>query len=138
MPRTRQQRGFVLPAALFLVVILSVLAIYLTRVTESNLATSTLELLGERAYWTAQAGVEAATYGVTQGGGCIASQNIALPEDFTVTAQCVASQTKEGGKTVTIHTLTGIACNEPVAGACPNPAPTRRDYVERQIVMQLE
>lgn len=140
MPRLKTpQRGFVLPAAAFLLVILGGLALYLTHVTQLNQAVSALELQGERAYWAAQAGAEAAMYQVTHGAGCTASQNIVLPEGFTVTAQCVATQTKEGGKPVTVHTLTGIACNEPVAGgACPNPAPGRRDYVERQIVVQLE
>lgn len=137
--RTDRQRGFVLPAAVFLLVILSGLAVYLVNVTQSNLATSALELQGERAYWAAQAGVEAGINQVTHGGGCTASQNIALPTGFTVTAQCVATPTKEGGKTVTVYSLTGIACNEPVGGgACPNPMPNRADYVERQVVAVFE
>ena len=133
-----RQRGFVLPMAIFLLVVLSGLAVYLANVTQSNLATSALELQGERAYWAAQAGVEAGIYQAAHGGGCTASQNIALPTGFTVTAQCVAAPTKEGGKTVTVYTLTGIACNEPVVGACPNSASTRADYVERQVVAVFE
>ena len=133
-----RQRGFVLPSAIFLLVILSGLAVYLVSVSQSNLATSALELQGERAYWAAQAGVEAGIYQAAHGGGCTASQNIALAADFTVTAQCAATLTKEGGKTVTLYQLTGIACNEPVAGACPNPAPNRADYVERQVVAVFE
>lgn len=136
---TTRQRGFVLPAAAFLLVILSVLALYLIHVTQSSQAVSALELQGERGYWAAQSGVEAAMYQLTHGAVCTASQDIVLPEGFTVTAQCIATQTKEGGKTVTVYRLFGVACNQPAAdGACPNPAPSRRDYVERQVEVVYE
>lgn len=63
---TRQRTaGFVIPSAIFLVVILALLAAFLVRLSSSQSATSTQDIQGTRAYHAARAGLELALFGVT-------------------------------------------------------------------------
>ena len=126
--------GFALPAAIFLLVVLGSLAAWLMRMTEMGMAQDALELEGERAYQTAQAGLEAGIY-AARNGSC-ASQDIAFTGNltrFTASVACVAHTADEGGATVTLYEIISVACNQVTAGACPNPAPTLPEYVERHV-----
>lgn len=136
----RRGAGFVLPAAIFLLVILGLLAIYLTRVTASNLAMSNLELEGERAYWAAQSGLEAAIYRAVVLGQCNA-QNIALPGElarFTASVSCTAHTVREGNRSFSLFEVSSEACNDPTGGACPNPGSTSPDYADRRVRAVVE
>lgn len=50
---------------------------------------------------------------------------------------CASTAHTEAGNPVTIYRLTATACNQPAAGACPNPAPGV-DYVERLVQAAVE
>ena len=57
---------------------------------------------------------------------------------FTTTVTCSRSATDELGTTVTVDQITADACNQPTgAGICPNPSPTRSDYVDRQVQLTV-
>jgi MSHA biogenesis protein MshP len=136
----RPETGFVLPAAIFLLVVLGSLAAWLTRVTQATQAQAVLELEGERAYQAAQEGLEAGIYEARVLGACTA-RNIALTGNlsrFTASVGCTGYSADEGGSTVTLYALTSIACNQPASGACPNPSPTGPDYAERRLAAGVE
>jgi MSHA biogenesis protein MshP len=108
------------------------------RVQQSSAA---FDELGARGYQAAQSGIEWGAWQVLQNGGaCAVSTNLALPGSltlFTVTVGCTSTAHTEAGTPVTIYQLTATACNQPAAGACPNPAPGV-DYVERQVQAAVE
>jgi MSHA biogenesis protein MshP len=135
-----REHGFVLPAAIFLLVVLGGLAAWMARLTGATLAQEALELEGARAYQAAQAGLEAGIYAARVGSSC-ASQNISFTgalERFTASVSCTASTADEGGVTVTLYAITSIACNQPDAGACPNAGSTSVEYVERHLNAVVE
>lgn len=132
------QSGFVLPSAIFLLVVLGGLAAWLNSVTQATQAQAVLELEGERAYQAAQAGLEAGIHLARQPGNtCVqVAQDIAFTGNlarFTASLSCAGSSADEGGATRTFFEITSVACNQPDAGACPNAAPTLPEYVERQL-----
>lgn len=132
--------GFVLPAAIFLLVVLGGLAGWMMQLTVVTQAQDVLAIEGERAYRAAQAGLESGIYSVSSGGGC-ATQNITFSGElarFTASVSCVSSTANEAGSVLTFYRITSIACNETASGACPNSAPTLAEYAERQVTVSLE
>lgn len=135
-----ETRGFVLPAAIFLLVVLGGLAAWLISLTQATLAESNLELEGERAYQAARAGLEAGIHQAVQAGASCAqvAQSITFPAGgslarFTATVGCQAYTADEGGVTVTLFQVTSVACNQPDAGVCPNADPSLAEYAERHL-----
>ena len=139
MRSPRPLHGFVLPAALFLLVVLGGLAAWLMRMTEMGMAQDALELEGERAYQAAQAGLEAGIHAA--GTGSCGTQNIAWSgnlDRFATSVACTSSTANEGGVTKTLYVVTSVACNQPAGGACPNTAPTLLEYTERHMRAVVE
>ncbi len=143
--RSRSGRGFSTVTALFLVVVLALLGAAVVTVFGLQQTASSLDLQGARALRAAQAGIEWGMYQVlvTQGGGaCPASpQNLSFGgtlSAFTVTVKCdsdsfpPADETGHEPNPFKLFHLVSTACNNPVAGACPNANPGPR-YVERQV-----
>lgn len=135
------QRGFSIITAIFLVVVLAALGVFAVSMSRVQQQTAALDEMGLRAYQGAQAGIEWGGWQVLRNGGaCAAATNLALPgtlSSFTVTVNCASTAHTEAGNPVTIYRLTATACNQPAAGACPNPAPGA-DYVERQVQGAVE
>ncbi len=132
--------GFALPAAIFLLVVLGGLAGWLMQLTQATLGQDALAIEGERAYRAAEAGLEAGIHAARVAGSC-AAQNIAFGAGlsrFTASVACTARTADEAGTTITFHEITSIACNQPAAGICPNPAPTLPEYAERRVSASLE
>jgi MSHA biogenesis protein MshP len=139
MRKPANQRGFALPTAVFLLVVLGSLAAWLARLTESSLAQDALELEGERSWQAAQAGLEAGIYSVTHAGTC--NQTVTFTgglSRFTTTVTCTSSTADEGGTTVTLVQVNSVACNAPASGVCPNAAATSPEYVERRARATVE
>ena len=139
---SRKPTGFVLPAAIFLLLALGALAAYLSNVSQINLAMNNLELEGERAYWAAQSGAEAGIYQAAVDGDCN-TQDIAFAGElsrFVATVTCVQTNANEGGRSIRIFQITSVACNDPLAVSprCPNGASASPEYVERQIRAMVE
>lgn len=65
-PDHRRQCGFVLPAAIFLLVIVSLLGSYMVSLSSSQQVSSAQDVLGSRAYWAARAAAENAMEQVLQ------------------------------------------------------------------------
>lgn len=136
-PRRRRAAGVALVTAIFLLVALAGLAAAIVSVMTAQQGAATLDQQGERALQAARAGIE---WGLWQRlrqpaqMPCAGSYSFGLPANstlsaYTVTVSCDAA--------VDGHvTLTAIACNEPLAGACPNNTPSG-DYVQRRVQAQL-
>ena len=117
--------GFVLPSAIFLLVILASLAAFLVRISVTQSTTSAQDVQGVRAYQAARAGVEWGLYQVLDPGNAtvVLPSNAAWPnqpacvsgsitiEGFTVDVSCTASDYLEAGnnRRIRVYRLTANA-----------------------------
>ena len=151
-----RQRGFSTVAAIFLLVVLTLLGALIASITGVQQASSQLDLLGVRAYHSARAGMEWGARAVLDPGNTLNPATCAPPvmpscpvsptnlaglggslAPFTVTVTCAQSaDTTEGNRSVRVFSIVATACNQPAGGACPNPAPAD-GYVERQVQASL-
>jgi len=132
--------GFVLPAAIFLLVVLGGLAAWMMQLTVATQAQDALAIEGERAYRAAEAGLEAGIYAARVNSSC-AAQTLTFSGQlarFTASLSCTAHPANEGGQAVTLYEITSVACNQPTGGACPNAASTLPEYAERQMRAVVE
>lgn len=145
-----RQSGFSTVAAIFLVVVLTLLGALIASITGVQQASSQLDLLGARA------GMEWGARAVLDPGNTLNPASCAPPvmpscpasptnlaglggslAPFTVTVTCTQSaDTTEGNRSVRVFSIVATACNQPSGGACPNPAPAD-GYVERQVQASL-
>ncbi len=129
--RPGRQRGFALVAAIFLIVVLSSLGVYIVRISGIQHQTVNVALLGARALQAARAGVEWGAFQALDSAACTTT-TLALTEGglngFDVEVTCTGSS----------HTETGITYNlfvidvEARAGVYGNP-----DYVSRRMQATL-
>jgi MSHA biogenesis protein MshP len=140
----RAVQGFALMAAIFILVVLSSIAVYLLTVSTGQVAAVTQDEQATRAYQAARAGVEwgafqilrnpggtfAATTCPAGGSSALAFGALGSPGATTFTANVTCSRTveTEGGVNVRIYVLTSNGCNR---ASCPG-APDAT-YVERQL-----
>jgi MSHA biogenesis protein MshP len=138
--RARRSGGFSIVSAIFLIVVLSGLAVAAVSLTASQQTSSALDLLGSRAYEAARAGVEYGLYRQQIDNDCAATRNFVPGGSltaFTVTVQCTVVPTPGMGAVMNRTIVTATACNQPAGGACPNPAPANIDYVQRVVTVQF-
>jgi MSHA biogenesis protein MshP len=135
--RCRRQAGFALVSGIFILVILATLGAFMVSVSGFQHTSSTLDVLGSRAYHAARSGIEWGAYQVTDGASgtpfaiaCVTAPNsqvIAMAGTmaaFTVTVDCDAFVTTEAGVTVTLYQITSTASHGDINTAT---------YVERQM-----
>jgi MSHA biogenesis protein MshP len=127
----RSESGFVLPTAIFLLVVLAALAAYMVTLSRTSHLSSALDLQGGRAYQAARAGIEWAAWQLLQNPApsCAAAPPpLALTgtlAPFSVNVSCIQSGTyTDGADTVSIYQITSTATSG---------VPGEVDYVERQI-----
>ncbi len=146
----RRQRGFSIVTAIFLIVVLGLLAVFIVAVVGLQQQSQALDVQGVRAYQAARAGLEWGAYQVLDPNNSLpgvggtpnlppcpaASTNLTglggSLSVFTVTITCNAAinaPTTEGNRNVGAYQVIATACNE---APCPNPTPSA-GYVERQI-----
>jgi MSHA biogenesis protein MshP len=149
-----KRRGFALPAAIFLLVILAALGAFIVNISTSQQIGSALDIQGERAYQAAYAGMEWVRYQVWNGGACpsntawngsatdLSFSGTQTLSGFQASIECrqVAS-TDVNGVTTSVFEVRVTACNKPQAAEpkCPaadtvaNPNSSTLGYVERQM-----
>jgi len=154
----RSLRGFTIVTAVFLLVVLSLLGVFIVSVTGLQQSSQQLDVLGVRAYQAARAGIEWGAWQVLDPNNTLNPVNcspVVLPTcpasptnlsglagslaPFTVTVTCnsaINAPTTEGNRNVAAYQIIATACNQPAAGACPNPTPAS-GYVERQLQATL-
>lgn len=131
--------GFALPAAIFILVVLSLMAGFILHVSTHQQVGHAADLRGTRAYQAARAGIEWGLFSFLRNSGCAnvtsfsPGGNLA---EFTVTVQCLptAGDNDENGTTLVVRRIVATACSQPSAGTCPNNAPAP-NYIERQLAV---
>ncbi|MDQ1315325.1 MAG: biosis protein MshP [Pseudomonadota bacterium] len=132
---SRNESGFVLPTAIFLLVILAALGGYMVSLSRTSHLSSALDLQGGRAYQAARAGIEWGAWQVIDPQNlqpvptpCPASPTTltltGTLATFTVNVSCTQTLAPDGADTIAIYQVTSTA----IAGVAGEP-----DYVERQI-----
>ena len=135
----KAQRGFALMSGIFLITILFLLSAYLVAFRVHQDSGLTLDTLGTRAYAAARSAAEWGAYNSLRNGACAASTTLSFDATlagYGATVTCSRNTYDEGGTTVIVDTIVANACNQPAAGACPNPAPGA-NYAERQMTITV-
>lgn len=140
--RVGSSRGFVLPSAIFLLVVMATLAAFLAKVTVATQLGGGQDIQGARAYQAARLGIETGLFAVQRNSNCPGGtlSGIAGLSGFKVTWSCSATTFNEGGTSHTIYQITSTACT--TGGAtCPSATVSEMqngDYIERQLVVTTE
>lgn len=127
--------GLALPAAIFILVILSGLAVFLVRMASLRQAGMAQEFLASRAYQAARSGLEWGFYQGLRQGSCSGTQSFNAGgglAEFTITVVATSQRYNEAGSTLSICQVVATACNQPQVGACPGTAGAAF-YAERQL-----
>ncbi|WP_347987371.1 hypothetical protein [Methylomonas sp. AM2-LC] len=128
-----QQRGFTLFMAIFFLVIIGLLGIYMVRLSGLQKETVSYALLGARSYQAARAGIEWSLATISNGGNCtqITAQNpmtFTGLSNFPVTLTCTSTSYSEGNKTGNIYKVTSLSQYDSYSAG---------DYVARQISISI-
>jgi MSHA biogenesis protein MshP len=135
-------RGFGLMLAIFLLVTIASVGVYLVTVSSGQVQAVAQDELGVRAYQAARTGIDWGAYRVLINSSCVASTTLTLPQSgltgvtFYAVVGCSTVGTEaEAGTTITVYQLTSTGCSQtPCAAAGTDPGPT---YVERQLSLTL-
>ena len=125
------ERGFVLPTAIFLLVVMAALGAFMVQLTSASHAASAQDVQGARALQAARLGIEAGIYAVQRNGNCPGAtmNNIPGLNGFTVVWACSPTSFTENGTSKTLWQITSTASYGAVTNA---------DYVERQLMATTE
>lgn len=134
VPRT--ESGFVLPTAIFLLVILAALGGYMVSLSRTSHLSSALDIQGSRAYQAARAGIEWAAWQLLQNPVPLCTAvptDLAFPAgtlaSFTVSVSCVPLGPYVDGADPVVDTLTVYL----VTSTATSGAIGEVDRVDRQI-----
>lgn len=143
-------RGFVLMAALFLIVTFAAIGAYLVTISTGQIEAATQDEQGARAYLAARAGIDWGAYQVLRNPtGAFATTTCTTPlatatltlgglggpasgDAFRAGITCVRSTETERGETVEVFLITSTGCNRAACGASGEST-----YVERQLQLVL-
>ena len=127
-PRT--ESGFVLPTAIFLLVVLAALATYMVSLSRTSHISSALDVQGSRATLAARTGIEWGAWQLLRNASCVAGPTLLTGlgntlAPFYVNVSCTQSGTyTDGADAVEVYVITSTATSG---------ASRQVDYVERQI-----
>ena len=132
--RLRRQRGFGLVAALFVIIVITLVIAAMARLSTTKHGSNSLALQQARAYQAARAGLEWGISRAFNAGSCSNSAvNMAGGglSEFTVSLTCSStSHTDDDGSSLTIYRLTAQAQN--------GSAGSRPDYAFRSLTAVVE
>lgn len=146
------QSGLSIVTAIFLIVVLGLLGVFIVAVVSLQQQSQALDVQGVRAYQAARAGMEWGAFQVLDPNSTLnpaTCSPVVMPpcpasptnlpalagslSPFTVTVTCSAAPTTEGNREIRVYEIVATACNEP---PCPNGAPGT-GYVERRVTATL-
>jgi MSHA biogenesis protein MshP len=150
------QRGFSIVTAIFLIVVLGLLGVFIVAVVGLQQQSQALDVQGVRAYQAARAGIEWGAYQVLEPNaslGTCGPPPVAMPDcpatnpthlalagslsTFTVTVQCtLRADTTEGNRNVRVFEIVATACNQPNGPSCLGTTPSE-GYVARSVTATL-
>lgn len=106
-------RGFTLVSAVFLLVVVALVAGYALSIGTTQRADTTLALLGKRADFAARSGIEWGIARVLQDNACPANSSFSPAGtgigSFTVAVSCTSTLVTEGASTYPVFSLTSTA-----------------------------
>jgi MSHA biogenesis protein MshP len=130
-------RGFALIPALFLLVVLGMLAIIAVRIATSQQQTVTMSLAEARALAAAQAGIEWGAYQSLVAHQCAASTLLSLSEaaldGFSVTVTCSAQSFTNGASTVAPYLAPATATSYVLKSTATTGTYGQPGYVKRVV-----
>jgi MSHA biogenesis protein MshP len=137
----RAQQGFLIMAAIFLLVVCSAYIAYLSSQSSVSQSTGLLDVQSARAYQTARAGIEWGAFQLLRNGATCAAFPTTLTfagttlSDFSAVVTCSQSGAINEGAAaaVVVYQLTSTGCN---AGSCPS-ASAASTYAERQLSVTI-
>ena len=131
-------RGFALMLAVFMIVTLAAIGVYLVTVSTGQTQAVSQDEQGVRAYQAARSGIELGAFQLLRNPPCTPSQTLTLTQGLSgfyaeVTCVQVGSTETEGAASIKVYRVTATGCNNsPCSPATP--APT---YVERQLQLTI-
>lgn len=138
----RRCRGFALMLAVFMIVTLAAIGLYLVTISTGQIQAVSQDEQSVRAYQAARTGIDLAAFQLLRNPPCTPSQRLTLTQglsgfysEVTCLQTPIAGET-EGATTVNVYKITATGCN---ANPCtPSPAtPADQTYVERQLQLTL-
>lgn len=130
------QRGMAIISAIFILVVLAAIGAFAVQMSTMQHFGSAQDVQSVRAYQAARAGIEWALFKIENSSPKVcpaASTNMTLSGDsftgLTVTVSCNIQDS--------VAHVISTACNQPVAGACPNTTGFTNMYIERQLDVKL-
>lgn len=128
----KRARGFALMFAVFLIVTLGAVGLYLVTITTGQAEAVSQDEQGARAYQAARSGIEWGTYRVLRDGVCPGLTSLPMPAGFNAQVSCQQTGLeREGDADVLVYVVTSTGCN---ATPCGTAVP---GYVERQLQLTL-
>jgi MSHA biogenesis protein MshP len=130
----RRQQGFTIVMAIFILVVLGLLGVYMVRFSGVQHATTAYALQGARAYQAAKAGLGWAIEKISAGGGTCADVSaqtaLTLPNltGFTVKLACTLTTYLEGSDSYGIYQINAHSEFGTYGGA---------DYVSRELEVSI-
>lgn len=111
MRHKKQQAGFSLVSALFLLVVLGALGAYMVSISGTQQFTTVQALQGARAYHAARSGVDWGIAAATAAGACPAATTLNGGDlnGFQVNVSCTSSNHQEGAVTYRVYEITASA-----------------------------
>ncbi len=141
MKPSASQRGFLLPAVIFLIVILAGLAAYAVNISTAQQSNAVQDIQGARAYHIAKSGAEWAAYQIMQSSPTATPPNVDLPtcpadstlafDGFAVSVSCRSSATyfEQGSDhAIILYEITSTA---------KYGTANTSGYIERQVLVTL-
>lgn len=140
--RRGAQRGFLIMAAVFLVVVVGAFIAYMATQSSVQQTTSAEDVQSARALQAARAGLEWGSYQILINNACTATTLTFAGTSlaaFSAAVSCTSGSATEGASTVAVYQLVSTACNIPLGSApvCPNSGATSATYVERQVSLTI-
>lgn len=137
MTGMRRGLGFALMMAVFMIVILAAIAVYLLTVSTGQLEAISQDVQGVKAYHAARAGLDWGAFNVLRNNTC-AGKTLDLANDLAgyravVTCNAVGFES-EGPASVEVYRIQSTGCNQTID--CPDATPGP-SYVERQLQLTI-
>jgi MSHA biogenesis protein MshP len=131
-------RGFALMLAVFMIVTLAAIGMYLVTVSTGQLQAVSQDEQSVRAYQAARTGIDWGAFQLLRNSTCTASQTLTLGQGLSgffaqVTCQQIGSTETEGTASVKVYRVTATGCNN---SPC-SPATPGQTYVERQLQLTI-
>jgi MSHA biogenesis protein MshP len=123
----RRTGGFSILIALFVLLVLGALAVFIVSLSGVEHRTPLLQLQATRAYWAAESGLQWGMHETLKNSACPAATTLTAPglAGFSAQVSCTATQHTEQGKTFSVYALTSVANNGTFG--------SRVDFVQRKL-----